>query len=171
MKNDEIYNLWNEFINDSIYKKYFISNEDDWKVKLEELKEFININNARPTQKTNEDLHSWLSNQLSKSKQKQQIMKNNEIYSLWIEFINNVKYKQYFNLDNVRDWKIKLNEFKDFINKYNSLPTGKNNRKLYDWSKHQSRNRRNRTKIMKNDEIYNLWTEFITDSRYKKYFE
>ena len=42
------------------------------------------------------------------------------MFTLWNIFINNEKYKKYFDLDNVRDWKIKLEEVKNFIdiNKY-----------------------------------------------------
>ena len=41
MKNEEIYDLWEEFINNPKYSKYFISNEDQWKENLEKSKKFI----------------------------------------------------------------------------------------------------------------------------------
>jgi len=33
MANEEIYKIWTDFINNDKYKKYFISNEDSWKLK------------------------------------------------------------------------------------------------------------------------------------------
>ena len=45
LKNFNKYNiiskLWNDFIDNEKYKQYFISNEEQWKQKLEELKIFI----------------------------------------------------------------------------------------------------------------------------------
>jgi hypothetical protein len=97
MKIDEIYSLWNEFVTDIRYKKYFdLDNVRDWKNKLEEVKEFIDANNSRPTLRTNKQLNQWLSDQLKKIKTKTEIMKIDEIYKLWTEFINDVRYKQYF---------------------------------------------------------------------------
>jgi superfamily II DNA or RNA helicase len=171
MKNDEIYNIWNEFINDSRYSKYFLSNNEDWKNRLEELKYFIDTNNARPTDKTNKELNKWLSHQIKNSNKRMYIMKNDEIYNLWTEFISDPRYKKYFDLDNIRDWKNRLDEVKQFIDTNNARPTPKSNKELYSWLSHQITNSKNRQHNMKNDEIYNSWNEFITDSKYKKYFE
>jgi len=170
-KNDKIYKLWYEFTNDLKYKKYFNNNEEEWKINFENVKKFINKYDKRPTSKTNEKLCEWVSNQIKNSKKRIGIMRNEEIYNLWNEFINNVKYKKYFDLDNTRDWKNQLEALKLFINTNNANPTKKSNTKLHSWHTTQINNYRNKIKIMKNDEIYTLWTEFITDSRYKKYFE
>ena len=97
-------------------------------------------------------------------------MKNNEIYNLWNEFINNDRYKKYFDLDEIRDWKNNLDDLKKFIDENNARPLPRNNKKLHIW---QSRNitiSKNRLHIMKYDEIYNLWNEFINDNKYKQYF-
>ena len=97
MKNDEIYKLWNEFITDKRYKKFFdLDNIRDWKIKLEEVKQFIDTNNARPTLRTNKQLNQWLSDQLKKIKTKTEIMKIDEIYKLWTEFVSDARYKKYF---------------------------------------------------------------------------
>ena len=97
MKNDEIYTLWNEFINDARYKKYFdLDNVRDWKIKLEELKNFIDTNNAKPHRIKNKELNCWIYTQLKNEKERKQIMKNNEIYTLWTEFITNSRYKKKF---------------------------------------------------------------------------
>jgi len=50
MENEEIYNLWSEFINDEKYSLYFIPNEENWKITLQQLKEYIDTNKKRPSQ-------------------------------------------------------------------------------------------------------------------------
>jgi hypothetical protein len=49
MSNDIIYNIWTAFINDDLYKKYFQSNEEIWMNTLEQIKQYINTNNKRPS--------------------------------------------------------------------------------------------------------------------------
>ena len=171
MKIDEIYNAWNNFINDTRYKKYFdLDNIRDWRINFDELKQFIDINNARPTENTNKNLCLWIRTQITNLKKKQQIMKNDEIYNLWNEFINDTRYKKYFDLDNIRDWKIKFEELKHFIDSNNSRPTIKTNKNLCLWISTQITNYKNKKRIMKTFEIYSLWNEFINDISYKQYF-
>ena len=47
MKDEEIKNKWEEFITD--YQEYFKSNEEIWLLKLNELKNYINKNNEKPS--------------------------------------------------------------------------------------------------------------------------
>jgi len=133
MKINEVFTLWNEFINDARYKKYFQSNEEDWKTKLEEVKQFINTNNSRPTRKTNKELCGWIQTQITNSTKRENIMKINEVFTLWNEFINDARYKKYFDLDNIRDWKNKLEEIKEFISINKARPTENNNKELCSW--------------------------------------
>jgi hypothetical protein len=103
MQNEEIYKLWTEFINDEKYKQYFISNEEEWKQKLEYCKNYIDENNKRPNERDKDinikKIGCWLSKQITNYKTKKYIMQNEEIYNLWTEFINDEKYKEYFNTD------------------------------------------------------------------------
>jgi len=98
MSNLEIFNFWTNFINDDKYKKYFISNEEEWKNKLNSLKSYIDDNKKRPSSReTNveiEKLSRWQSHQVTNYKNKDDIMKNPEIYKLWTNFIE--EYKEYF---------------------------------------------------------------------------
>jgi len=48
MKNEEIWNLWTEFINDENYRHYFVSNEERWANNLALVKEYIDENNKLP---------------------------------------------------------------------------------------------------------------------------
>ena len=141
-----------------------------WMENLEKVKKYIDENGRRPTRKTNKELHNWLKTQLANFTKRENIIKSDEVFTLWNEFINDVKYKQYFDLDNVRDWKLKLNELKQFIDNNNIRPTKKTNKELCSWLSTQLKNSKKRKEIMKSDIIYQLWNEFINDVRYKKYF-
>ena len=100
MLNEKIYKIWTEFINSDKYKPYFISNEENWKTKLEEVKNYIDTNNKKPSGSDKntliKTLGMWIGSQSRNYKIKECIMSNEEIYKLWTEFINNDKYKPYF---------------------------------------------------------------------------
>ena len=175
MSNEKIYNQWTEFINDSVYKVYFQSNEEIWIDTLIKVKKYINDNNKRPPQH-NEDiktqqLANWISKQQLTYIKKEQIMKNEIIYNHWTEFINNNKYKKYF-ISNEDNWVDILNQVKLYIDTNNKRPTNNCKEfkiKICTWISCQKLNYKNKEQIMKNEEIYNKWTEFISDPKYKKY--
>ena len=177
MKNKEIYDKWTSFINDPKYEQYFISNEDAWINILEEIKQYIHTNNKKPsyTDKDKEikQLGYWISRQQEHYKKKDQIMKNKEIYDKWTVFINSEKYKKYF-MSNEDIWLNNLKELENYINKNNKRPSSKDENKdikfLGCWISTQSKNYNKNENIMNNKEIYNKWTEFINDQKYKKYF-
>jgi len=181
MEDENIYNLWTEFINDNKYKKFFEDNDIIWINKLNEVIKYIDKNNKRPpnNDKNNEIkiLGNWISNQQQNYKSKKQIMKDENIYNLWTEFINNDKYKKFFEDNNII-WINKLNEVKKYIDENNKRPSqqDKNNeiKILGSWIFNQQqkyKNKNKRSSIMEDENIYNLWTEFINDNKYKKFFE
>ena len=99
MKDSEIYNIFTEFINNENYKNYFKSNEDQWKINLDFVKKYIDINNKRPSKlKDNEGycLGRWISANIQNYKKCDKIMKDESIKKLWEDFINDEKYKRYF---------------------------------------------------------------------------
>jgi superfamily II DNA or RNA helicase len=178
MKNNEIYNLWTEFINDDKYKKYFEYNTTIWIDNLNKIKKYIDENNKRPTSVDDDEeikiLGKWINTQNTNYKNKLTIMKNAEIYNIWTQFINDDKYKIYFEDNNVV-WIRKLNEVKKYIDEKNKRPSDKDKDKeiksLGIWIGYQIQIYKNNKEIMKNEEIYNTWTDFINDDKYKKYFE
>ena len=178
MKNDKIYNQWTDFINDSKYSKYFLSNEEKWIFKLEEVKKYINENDKKPSSygsnKEIKQLATWINCQNQNYKKKSQTMKNDEIYNQWTNFINDSKYSKYF-LSNEEQWNIKLEEVKKYIDENDKRPSSSENidkeiKQLAAWINCQNKNYKDKLYIMKNDEIYNQWTDFINDSKYSKYF-
>jgi uncharacterized protein YeaO (DUF488 family) len=174
MKQDHIYNRWTIFIEK--YKEYFQSNEDQWKLMLNKLEIYINTNKKRPTDRDkNNDikvLGKWISHQQTNYRKKVNIMKNDDIYKKWTEFIQ--KYKEYF-LSNEELWSNKLNEVIEYIKTNKKLPSSRHIEKeimiLGEWLYTQKKSVKNKTYIMENKEIYDKWTNFINDSNYKVYFE
>ena len=179
MSDDSIRKLWEDFINDDNYKEYFISNEEEWKLNLEWVKNYINENNKKPssTDKNDENVKTygtWISQQKCNYKKKEKIMSNETIRKLWEDFINDDNYKEYF-ISNEEVWKLKLEWVKKYINENKKRPstTDKNkNIKTYGtWITSQLQRYPKKKEIMSNETIRKLWEDFINDDKYKEYFK
>jgi len=174
---DDINQEWNEFINNIKYKELFEDNETKWINKLNEVKLYIDENKKRPPSchknKEIRILGSWISNQLLNYKNKNCIMLNEQIYNKWTDFINDNKYKIYFEDNNII-WINTLEKIKKYIDDNNKRPTNTDKNKeikiLGSWIGTQIQNYKNKIQIMSDEEIYNKWIEFINDNKYKKYF-
>ncbi len=171
MSNLEIYNEWSKFIEE--YKEYVFSNEEGWINKLNKVKEYIDVNNKRPSQQDKDKnikvLGGWISNQQKKYKTKKEIMSEPHIYSEWTHFIE--KYKEYF-LSNVEYWQQNLESVKEYIDQNNKRPSSGDKNKdikiLSKWIQHQQENYKIKKEIMSNPMIYSEWTQFM--EKYKEYF-
>jgi superfamily II DNA or RNA helicase len=175
MSNSYIYDKWTAFINDNKYKKYFMSNEDNWISQLDIVKKYINENDKKPSKDGNNKtkiLGSWISTQQNNYKSKQYIMSNSVIYDIWTVFINDNKYKKYF-MSNENVWKQQLTDVKKYIDVYDKRPSTHDNKTkiLGQWITTQQKNYKTKKQIMSDTYIYDRWTSFITDAKYKKYFE
>jgi hypothetical protein len=176
MKNEEIRKKWKVFINDNKYKKYFQSNEDNWINTLEIIKKYIDDNNKRPsTHSKNNQIKfygNWISHQLKRYLKKEGLMKNETMHKLWFEFINNDRYKQYF-LSNEETWINTLEKIKKYIVEKKKRPSNNNieNKSYAKWIGTQQINYRKKEQIMKNNNIYKLWFEFINDPIYSIFFK
>ena len=177
MKDKTIYKVWDNFINDQKYSKYFIDSNNKWLNNLHELKDFIDNKNRRPIAKITDldekQLHKWLSHQITNHKTKKQIMKDETIYQTWTDFIHDPKYSKYF-IDNNDKWLINLQELKEFIDDNDRRPSQEskniNERQLSNWVGTQLKNYKKKKKIMKDETIYQIWIDFIHDPKYSKYF-
>jgi superfamily II DNA/RNA helicase len=162
MKNKNIIKIWEEFIN--YYKQYFLSIEEKWKLKLDQLILYINKNNKLPsgTSKNKEEynLGRWRWSQVKNYKLKKYIMKNEIIYNKWKKFIED--YKKYF-LSNEEIWINNLEQFKFFIdiNKRKPSYSSKNidEQKLGYWLTNQITRQNVYTK--NTYKINELWVSFI----------
>jgi len=179
MSDENIRKLWEDFINDDNYKEYFISNEEEWKLNLEWVKNYINENNKKPssTDKNDENVKTygtWISQQKCNYKKKEKIMSNETIRKLWEDFINDDNYKEYF-ISNEEVWKLKLEWVKKYINENKKRPstTDKNkNIKTYGtWITSQLQRYPKKKEIMSNETIRKLWEDFINDDKYKDHFK
>ena len=171
-ENEEI-----EFKYNMIYNSFGIlqNGEEIWMKRLDDVKKYIDENNKRPSKKDKEfkKLGQWLCDQQKYYKKKICIMKNEEMYNKWTEFINDNKYKIYF-MSNEDKWLDKLNQVKKYIDTNNKKPSVADKdekiKTLYNWINEQQKKYKKKEKLMKNEKIYNKWTEFINDDKYKIYF-
>lgn len=165
MTNEEIRKKWEELVNK--YQEVFKSNEDIWKDNLNMLKQYTNIHNKLPTSCNQDEnikyLGLWVRNQTRNFDKKQNIMKNDEIRTLWEEFINMKDIKVLF-LNNEELWNDNKSKVEEYIHIYNKLPSGTDNDKelssLGNWIYTQRRNYKKKQKIMVNDNIRKEWEEF-----------
>jgi len=177
MVNENIYNLWDNFIKNEHYKEYFVSHEEEWYSNLEKTKEFIDKNNKRPSIKCKNIeeriIGIWLCQQTKKYMKDKKFLKNKEITNIFSEFINNDKYKFYF-MSNEELWKINFNNLKGYIDQYNKRPSLDDDnleiKKLAYWLSRQQTNYRKKEDLMSHENIYNLYDNFIKCDKYKKYF-
>jgi hypothetical protein len=166
MSNPIIYNKWTDFINNAIYKQYFISKEELWNTKLGYTIEYIRTNNSLPEyNKKNKHivlLRKWIDKQNINFKKQHNIMKE-EIYRIkWIKFKE--EYKHHF-ISNKEYWCNMHNKLIKYIDTYNILPLRTDKTKeiqdLCIWTDRQKINFKTKTCIMRLDEeIYNIWLNF-----------
>jgi hypothetical protein len=174
MKIQEIYDSWTEFINNPIYKQYLKSNNDIWYENLEAVKQYMNTYHKKPVEGSEDNkIARWISTQNSSYRDKTAIMKNEEIYKAYTDFLNDEQYKQYM-LNDKEIWLQKLDKLKDCLIKNNKKPTpydkDEDIKCIGNWLSKQTINYRKKEGSFKNNEFYIKWTEFINDPIYKKYF-
>ncbi len=168
MKNEDRYNIWEHFLDE--YKQYFKDYEDVWYNKLEQLKKFINENKRKPSKepvdKTEQMLGQWLGQQLNNYKTRTKSMYFEERCEKFEEFME--EYSEYF-IDNNNKWFENFKNVKDFIIKNTKIPNGKSEdeeeKKYGIWVSHQHINYKVKRGCMSNIEIYDIWTNFVTEYR------
>lgn len=170
MKVQMIYDKWSKFVCDN--DKFFKNNIEVWNETLEKIKTFFNTCCKYPSKNSKDEeikkLYGWLETQKTNFRRKDNIMKNNEIYDKWKEFVD--QYKEYFK-SNVEIWHDNLVKLKLYIDTYNKLPSAylHETKQLYNWLANQKNSCKKREQIMKIPNIYEKWTEFTNE--YKKYFK
>jgi len=173
MKDKNIRETWEKFIYK--YKILFESNENIWYDNLQKVIDYIDKNNKRPSSTDNDNnikcLGAWVCSQFTNYQNNDRIMKNETIKKSWEEFIN--KYTIYF-LSNEEEFNNNLKQVKEYIIQNNKRPSSKDTKtdikKLGAFIQNQQIKYKNKQGIMKNEEIYNLWTKFINDPLYRNYF-
>lgn len=147
---------WIEFIEE--YDEYIISREEEWYIKLDVLKLYINVHKEKPKQKIHH-IGTWLYMQQQYYKLKKFNMRHEHIRKEWEKF--NQDYRHYLILGDI--WLNKLKLLKEYINANKKLPP--KDSELYNWIKTQQKNHLNHR--MKND-IEQEWKLFMLE--YNSYF-
>jgi hypothetical protein len=150
-----------------------MSNDEIWKHNLKELKDYIDENNKRPSDKDMNEyikkLGLWLITQIKNYAKNKNIMKDNIIRIEWEDFVT--KYKEYF-ISNDELWKNNLKKVQKYIDDNDKRPNindkNKDVRQISEWLSTQLQNYKKNENIMKNETISTKWKEFITE--YNKYF-
>ena len=171
MKNENVKNLWLNFIQE--YKQYFMNYEELWNNNLKNVKDYIDKNKKLPLRSDKnidyKKLGSWLSNQEMRYKKNKKMINNENIKNIWLNFLE--EYKKYF-MNNEEIWNNNLKETKDYIDKNDKKPStsdkNKDINRLAGWLSHQQYNYKNNQSIMKDENIKNLWLDFL--EKYNKYF-
>jgi len=180
--NDDIQVLWEIDGEIDLSKKLFggyikatviPSSEEKFDEMIKKVSDYIDKNKKRPNSMSkNKDikkLGTWLVQQQCNYIKKIFNMKKNNILNIWKKFID--KYKEYFICDKER-WIINLNNVIEYININKKKPscTDKNIdiKQMGSWLSNQQKNYKEKTNIMKNQEICKLWENFI--KQYKEYF-
>jgi len=91
MLDETIKKIWEEFINEEKYSKYFLEYDIIWYENFNNLKQFIIDNNKLPDS-NNKQLSQWLSNQKTLYKNNEGIMLDETIKKIWEEFINEYNF-------------------------------------------------------------------------------
>jgi superfamily II DNA/RNA helicase len=184
---DKVNDKVNDDIDDDIEFKYnmiydnmgVIMNSDDaWQYKFEKLKDYINKNNKRPTLLNNNieeiRLTCWTSGQMTYYNNNRHNMKIKKYYDIWTDFINDEKYKKYFATCE-ETWLNVLESLKKYIDINKKRPNCHSKNKeiniLGTWISNQTINYNKKIHSMKNKIIYDKWTDFIKNEKYKIYFQ
>jgi cyclopropane fatty-acyl-phospholipid synthase-like methyltransferase len=180
LKNETVHLLWTETINDPEYKKYLVIDlMENWKQNLKNSKKYI-IDNKKIPNKRNENkdiafLGNWIGSQKlnynSDINVSKFMLKNEEIHASWTATINDPKYREYLVIDLIENWKKNLKLLKKYIidNKKNPSVKDVNEdvKSLSYWWSDQKKHYKKKQRLMKNKEIYDLWTEFINEPKPK----
>jgi superfamily II DNA or RNA helicase len=159
-KNPEMQEKWIEFNNK--FQDYFKDNETCWMNTLKLLELYIIENNKLPTKK-NDKLGIWLCCQKKNHKNKEDIMKNENIRKIFEDFID--KHQQFFR-SNEEDWLYNLKLLQEYLIKENKTPSQKDENKdirsLSRWVTTQNVSYRDNKYIMAtNTNVNKQWKEFI----------
>jgi hypothetical protein len=164
--NQQIKNTFVKFI--TKYESLFRSKEDSWYLMFEQVKNFFDTNQKRPTSKDNPTYAAWVSHQIQNYKTKKDLMKQDQIYNEWGKFVSSPEYSKYFkSLD--EEWDKMFEKLKEYIDTNNKLPT-RSDGTLGNWLNSQKANYKAKKNALENPIKYNQWEQFIQSPDYSNYF-
>jgi len=166
MKDPEKRQKWEEFITN--YSEYLISPNDKWYNNLQEVKDWIDENQKRPSINS-EDLEEkrlgkWISHQTTNYKKRTKAMKDLEQRQAWENFVE--EYSSYMmNFD--EKWYTTLQKVKDWIDKNKKRPScsaaDTKELRYARWLTNQKKYYKNNAYAMNVPEHQQKWEEFINE--------
>jgi superfamily II DNA or RNA helicase len=152
------------------FKNIFMSQDEIWKNHIETVEKYIAKHNKLPlsTDKNKEiqKLATWISNQKDNYKFQQNIMLNEDIKQLWINFVE--KHKRLF-ITREEQWIENLHKIDEYIKQHNKLPSKKDTnddvKTLKIWIYTQKKNYPNMGIMRNNNDIMKLWESFIENNK------
>ena len=188
MKDEDIWVKWSETLSDPRYKKYLVIDRvHDWMNNHQTMCEFIDKTGKRPSEISKDfeekRVGSWTCTQKiiydpRSPKFSKHIMKNEKAWTKWTETLADPKYNKYLVIDQVQDWFNYHATMCAFINKNGKTPSSSANDSLEqivaNWigaqkAKYCPSGAKFSKYGMKNEDIWEKWTETLADPRYNKY--
>lgn len=171
-ENDKLKTLFEEFMNE--FPELFLSKNENWINNFNKVKGYIIEHKQRPPRtSTDKDiayLGQWLQNQIIAFKKDDKMMKDDEIRKIFDYFLN--EYADLF-LSKEEYWKNQLNNIEKFIldKKRKPKSTIKEEKGLAVWFSEQQTNYNREEGLMKNEEIKNIFKEFMEKHKIIRYDE
>ena len=185
MKNQSIWQIWSDTLANENYSEALAELDKKWENNHQKLCEFIDKTGKAPRQSGAIDidekkLGGFVSNQKTNYDPRgpefsKNIMKNPLIWKIWTDTLADEKYREVLVLDSVQDWKNNHKKMCLHIDKTSKKPyeTCKDpeEKRLGQWVSKQKANYDPRgpefsKQIMKNPEIWQLWTDTLADEKY-----
>jgi superfamily II DNA or RNA helicase len=186
MKNAEIWQIWTDTLADSRFFEALADPVQIWKNSHKKICDFIEKNGCAPSKASKKPddkiLGSWIGTQKQQYNESgphysDKIMKTPEIWQMWSDLIIDPKYCEalYGIVDN---WKNSHKKMCEFIENNGKRPSSESKelleKKIGQWILHQRRDYDTKGSetskgIMKNPEIWKLWTDTIDDPLYNEY--
>jgi superfamily II DNA or RNA helicase len=187
MKTPEIWQIWMDTISNPKYKKHLVIDRlQDWKENRMNVCEFIDKNGKAPSAAAKDLEENTLSNWISSQKANydprgqefsKRIMKTPEIWQIWTDTLADEKYSEAL-ADPVQQWKNSHKKMCLHIDKTGKRPshTAKDpeEKRVGQWvsdqkNKYDPRGPEFSKERMKNEEVWQKWTETISHPNYEKY--
>jgi superfamily II DNA or RNA helicase len=183
--NPELWQIWMNTLANPKYSDAFADTVQIWKNSHKKICEFIEKNGRAPSQcsKNPDDkiLGSWIGTQKQQYNESgpqysDKIMKTPEIWKMWSDLMVDPKYCEAL-YGIVENWKNSHKKMCEFIEKNGKKPSSEskdtNEKKMGQWILHQRRDYHATGSeiskgIMKNPEIWQIWTDTLADEKYSE---
>jgi hypothetical protein len=186
MKTPEIWQIWTDTLADEKYRNVLILDPiQDWKNNHQKMCLHIDKTGKRPSSEAKDPEEKrvgiWGLRQRANYDPRgpsfsKKIMKTPEIWQIWMDTLANEKYMNVLILDPVQDWKNNHQKMCLHIDKTGKAPpqTAKDpeEKRVASWVNKQKINYEPRGSefskyIMKNQEIWKIWTDTLADEKYR----